>query len=204
MTFSAIDAQILTSNTITSTNESDVQLELTLAEKNITSAASIGQYFVLYNATIIGNPLGNPDVVSNLTENQETFYQLLINAGYIVTLDIATGWWNISWATSGAEVTVAIYTFRTTLVPTAIVSSTISTITAYFASLIPIVYTNVSYNGFINEAGFGGATSTFYEFTITANQGSDTTDHSTSLKSAILAQGLGYTTNNCNVYQLTP
>jgi hypothetical protein len=202
LVFPALQAQLLTSNSTTFANESDVQLELTLAENQIQVAGSLGQYFVLYNATIIGNPLGDPNIPSNLTVNQQTFYNLFINAGYQVYLDFTTGWWNFTWALTGPEATIVVYTFRTTFVPTSIINTTISTIEAYFASLIPIVHTTTTYNGFINEAGFGGATSTYYEFTIAANQGTDTTDHSVALKAFILIQGLGYNSGNCNAYQL--
>jgi hypothetical protein len=186
MVFQAADASVLTVNTISDNNAADVKLELTLAENKIRLAAGSELYQVIYNATIIGNPSANPQITSNLTENQLSFYNLLINSGYLVTLDVSSGYWKISWAPQGPETLVKVYSFRTTVVPGPVYLDTIAAIEAYFLSLSPTAHSIGVTNSDISETDFGGVSSTFYEYTIVVDQGIDNTDHSTGVKAQSL------------------
>jgi hypothetical protein len=202
MVFLASDAVTLTTNSISNINATDVQLELSLAETKIRQAAADELYRLLYNATIIGNPRANPRITSTLSANQLSFYNLLINAGYIVGLDLPSGYWLINWEPAGPESLVRVYSFRTIVAPGAVSVQTLAAITAYFAALHPVAHTVAVTNGFINETDFGGSSSTFYEYTIVADQGSDVTDYSAGLKANLITQGLGYNSGNCNSYRL--
>lgn len=202
MVFQALDAASLTSNTINNVNTADVQLEITLAENKIRLAAANELYSVRFDATILGNPQANPQIADNLTDNQRAFYDLLVGAGYVVSRDLETGWWLISWSPQGPETQVRIYTFRTIVAPGAIYTNTINAITAYFAALTPVVHAVVEADGFLDEADFGGTTSTFYEYTVIVDQGASTTDHSANVKSAVILQVSDYNTGNCQVYRL--
>lgn len=205
MVLPAASALTLTTNAISATNAADVQQEVTNAETKIRQAAALGVYEIDYNASIVGNPAIDPRLyTSDLPTNQQAFYNAFVNAGYIVGLDTLTGFWSISWANMGPEHNVLVYSFRTTFNPSSVTSQTITAIENFFAALVPIVYTDIAYNGFINESGFGGTTSTFYEFTIIAGQDSDRTSHATALAGFLTTQGLGYTNVNSAVYLMTP
>lgn len=201
MVLPASDVLILTNNTLLRTSSDDVQLEVSLAEGRIRGAAGLGLYSTHYNATIIGNPQVDPRTHTDLPPNQLQFFELFVDAGYTVSVDTATGYWLFSWNAQGAETLVQIYTFRTTLDPTGIIDLTKVAIENFFASLRPVVHSAITFNNFIDEAGFGGTTSTFYEFTVVTDQ-QEPTNLSNGLKTAVLIQGLGYTVNNCNVYRL--
>lgn len=202
MVLSAADALTLTTNFVSTNNSLDLQTEVSLAEDRIRQATSLGLSEITYDATIIGNPQLDPRATSDLPQLQLDFFNVFSTASYVVGLDTASGRWFFSWSPSGAETQVSIYSFRTSFDPTAIVNTTTTVIQAYFESIRPIMHSTVSYNGFIDEAGFGGTTSTYWEFTIIVDQTEDLTNHAVNLKASIVAQGLGYTTNNCNVYQL--
>jgi hypothetical protein len=207
MVLPAASAQTLSATAIINTNNADLQLEVSLAENKITAATAHGAYQVLYNAQVIGNPAIDPRLFTNdLPINQKDFYNAFIGAGYIVGLDANTGFWSITWAPSGPETMVIVYSFRTTLNPSSpnIVPQTMAAIEAYFNTLTPVVHVYTSYDGFINETGFGGTTSTFYEFTIIAGQYTDRTDHSANVAGFLYTQGLGYNSGNANCYFMTP
>jgi hypothetical protein len=201
MVLPASDVLILTNNSLLKTNSDDLQLEISLAENRIRAAAGLGLYNTTYNATIIGNPQTDPRLHTDLPPNQLDFFDAFVDAGYVVTVDTATGYWAFSWSAEGAESLVQIYTFRTVFNPTAIIDDTKIAIENFFAALRPTVHSVVSYNNFIDEAGFGGTSSTFFEFTIVTDQ-QDPTDLSNGLRTAVIGQGLGYTINNCNVYRI--
>lgn len=202
MVFRATDAATLTSNTITSVNATDVQLEITLSENKIRLAAANELYSITYDATIIGNPAGNPQIATNLSPNQQSFYSLLIGAAYKVSIDLLTGRWLISWSPQGPETEVQVYSFRTIVAPGAIFTNTKNAMIAYFASLSPIAHCIAVVNGDISETAFGGVNSVFYEYTATVDQGVDQTDHSAGLTAYVIAQGLGYNSGNCASFKL--
>jgi hypothetical protein len=202
MVMSATEALNLTTTTVVNNNTSDIKVEVSLAEATIRRAAGLGLFSTTYNARIIGNPAIDPQTTTDLPPNQLEFFELFTEVGYIVTLDNTSGRWLFSWNADGAEAHVAIYSFRTTFDPSAIITSTTNVIQSFFAELRPIVYSTVTFNGDIDEAAIGGTASVFYEFTIVCDQGSDTTNHSAALKTRIVQQGLGYTTNNCFVYNI--
>jgi hypothetical protein len=201
MVVPASDVLIITNNTLVSTSADDVQLEVSLAEGRIRGAAGLGLFSTTYNATILGNPQVDPRTNTELPPNQLQFFQLFIEAGYTVSVDTATGYWLLSWGAAGPESLVQIYTFRTTFNPSSIISQTKVAIENFFAALRPTVHSTVTYNAFIDEAGFGGTTSTYYEFTIITDQ-QDPTDLSSGLETTIQIQGLGFTSLNSAVYRL--
>lgn len=202
MVFPAISAFDNTNTSITNTATFAVQREIANCEEQIRAAVSLGYFDIRYNATIIGNPDGPPQHSDNLNDNQQTFYNLLINAGYLVNLDINTGRWLIGWAPIGPEAQVNVYSFRTTVVPTTVSAQTIVTLENYFIALIPTVHSLAVLNNTLNEADFGGSGTTFYEYTIVVDQRFDNTDFSAILKAALIAQSLGYTSDNCQCYKL--
>jgi hypothetical protein len=201
MVLSATDAFTLTTNTISRDTDTDIQTEISLVEAKIRSASGLGLYSISYNAKIIGNPEVDPRIYTTLPPTQITFYNLLISAGYSVTIDPASGYWNISWSTIGNDAFVKVYSFRTTYNPTSFADQVITVIKNFFLSLHPVVHSTVKYNGFIDETGFGGVSSTFYEFTIVVDQ-QDNFDNSTNLKLDIVSQGLGFDNGNCAVYRI--
>jgi hypothetical protein len=205
MVLPAAVALSFSENSITTINDSDLQQEVSNAEIKIRAAAALGVFVIKYNATIIGNPAIDPRVfTADLPTLQNQFYSAFIIAGYIVGLDPLTGFWQITWSNFGPETQVLVYSFRTSFNPSGVTARTISAIQTFFGGLVPVVYTDVAYNGFIDEAGFGGSSSTFYEFTVIAGQDSDRTSHATLLKGFLTTQGLGYNSGNCAVYLMTP
>lgn len=202
MVFPASQAQNLTDNAISSTNSREVQLEITLCEQQIRTATGLGLFHIIYNAKILGNPKGPPQISNNLSDNQEDFYNLLIHAGYVVTFDSPTGRWNISWAPVGPETLVAVYSFRTTVVPGAIYALTIAAIESFFTNQIPTIKSVVVIDGDIHESDFGGTDSVFYEYTAVVDQEFDNTDNSSPLAEFVISQGLGYNSGNCAAYKL--
>lgn len=202
MVFPASSAATFSNNNLTLIASREVQLEINGVEEKIRFATGLGAFDILYNAGTIGNPKGPPQVESNLTNNQQTFYDLLINAGYLVTYDTGSGRWKVSWATIGPESLCSVYSFRTTVAPGAIFNNTIIAIEVFFEDLVPIVHSVVDVNGTIDESDFGAAGSVFYEYTAVVNQEFDDTDYSSALTAHLISQGLGYLTGNCFVYKM--
>jgi hypothetical protein len=200
MVLPASEATSLTTTAVAEHSGTDLQTEVSLAEAQIRSAASFGLYSTAYNATTIGNPkVLQPDALSSV---QLAFYNAFIDAGFRISLDPETGYWLISWETQGAESQVAIYSFRTSIDPTAVVDLTTQVIQDFFLGLRPPVLVSIAYNGFLDEADFGATSSLYYEFTVVANQGSDNTNNADALRNALIIQGLGYTIDNCRVYRI--
>ncbi len=202
MVLPANSAFVYTTTTIASRAAFAVQREIGNCEEKIRGATGLGFFDIVYNATILGNPNGPPQHATNLTDNQQTFYNLLINAGYLVDLDIDTGRWLIKWSPTGPEAQVNVYSFRTTVNPAGISAQTITTIENYFLALIPTVHSLVVLDNILPEADFGGSGTTFYEYTIVVDQIFDNTDFSAILKAVLLVQSLGYTGLNCQVFKL--
>jgi len=68
MVFTASDAYLYTSNSITIKENLDVQREVDLTERAIRSAARLKKYSIEFNAQTIGNPIGDPmDSATNLS-----------------------------------------------------------------------------------------------------------------------------------------
>jgi hypothetical protein len=207
MVFPASQAKIFTDQNIIATAASQVQIEITLCEQKIRFATRQNLYEILYDAKTIGNPKGPPQDPSNLTDNQETFYTLLVNVGYVVGRDTGTGRWSISWAPVGPESLVNVYSFRTSVLPGAIYLQTIAAIQSFFSGQTPTIHSVVTVvqdgsGNQIQQSDFGATDSTFYEYTAVVDQEFDTTDYSASLKIHLTAQGLGYNTGNCQVYKI--
>jgi len=207
MVFPASQAKIFTDQTIASVADTAVQTEISLLEQKIRAATSQSLYEITYNAKLIGNPNGPPQDSNNLTENQETFYTLLVQAGYLVNRDIGTGRWLINWAPVGPETLVNIYSFRTSVLPGAIYVQTEAAIQAFFENQTPTIHSVVTIvqdgsGNQIQQSDFGATDSTFYEYTIVVDQQYDTTDYSAALKGYMTTQGLGYNTSNCAAYKI--
>lgn len=203
MVLSATTALTLTTNAITETNQTNLNQEITLAEAKIRTAAGLRKTKLLYDATIIGNPAGDPHDDANLpTQTQRDFRDAFTSAGYIVGLDTNSGYWLIDWTETGIEESVTIYSFRTIQAPGAISTQTITAINAYFEGLDPKVRSRAVLTNNLDETTFGATASTFYEYTIVADQ-PDTTDHSVNVRAALVAAGLGYLNANCNCFKVT-
>lgn len=202
MVLSANTAATLTSNALATRSEELVAQEIANAEARIRAAAGLGATKINFNATLIGNPIGDPQISTNLaTENQIDFRDAFNSAGYMVSRDPDTGYWVLDWTVLGIETQVNLYTFRTTLAPGAISAQTITAIGNFFTSLVPVAHANAVSNNNIDETQFGAPASTFYEYSIVVDQ-STSADHSSALKAAVIAAGLGYNSGNCNVYKL--
>ena len=202
MVFSANDALIFTNNQIVQAAAAEVQIEIGMAETEIRRATGLGLFNIVYNATVIGNPIGPPQISTNLTANQSTFYGLFVGAGYLVDLDDNTGRWFLNWAPVGPESQVSVYSLRTTITPTFISPATITLIETFFAGISPVVHVNVILSGTLNEADFGGTGTIFYEYTIVTDQEFNLTDFSAALKAMLITQGLGYLSGNCQIFKI--
>lgn len=205
MVLPAAAALTITNTAITYTDNSEVQVEVSNAEIQVQKATGKGVFAITYNANIVGNPAIDPRMfTADLPPNQQRFYNAFVESGYIVGLDPLCGFWSINWAATGPEAQVLVYSLRTSFDPTAVVDRTISALQVFFNGLVPVVHTDIAYNGNIDETSFGGSASTYYEFTIVAGQDSDRTDHSTLVEGFITTQGLGFNSGNSKVYLLTP
>ena len=207
MVFPATQAKIFTDQTIATLADSQVQIEISLLEQKVRAATGQSLYEITYDAKIIGNPNGVPQDPANLTENQETFYTLLIQAGYLVNRDPSSGRWLVNWAPVGPETLVNIYSLRTSVLPGAIYVQTIAAIQAFFEAQTPVIHSVVTVvqdgaGNQIQQSDFGATDSTFYEYTIVVDQQYNTTDYSVALKGYMTTQGLGYNTNNTAVYKI--
>lgn len=202
MVFPASQAKIFTDQTTATTASSQVQIEISLCEQKIRFGTGQGLYLLAYDAKIIGNPNGAPQDVNVLTANQQSFYNLLVNAGYVVGRDISTGRWSINWSPIGPETLVNVYSFRTIVVPGAIHVQTATAIEFFFASQTPVIHSVVVAINNIDETAFGATSSVFYEYTVVVDQEYNVTDYSAALKGHMTSQGLGYNSGNCQVYKL--
>lgn len=198
MTLTAQQANDFTQLAIAQNREEDVNTEIANAEKQIRSAIANQQVFnTSYFATLIGNPAGNPNVIE-LPPKQQDFFDHFINDGYIVNVDPQNGNWFLDWANVGAPQVMSMYSVRTTVTPGPVSAQTILTIDNFFSSLLPVaipqtalVDTTPTSGGDIPEPDFGAPASVFYEYVSVVQQQNDT-DHSTDLKTALRASGLGY------------
>lgn len=197
MTLNATQARNFTDDSITRNLSTDVNGEIQQAENRIRQAAAFGKFKVAYNAQVIGNPPGSPQT-SNLTTAQQQFLDHFETKGYVVGVDDNSGFWLLDWAEAGSEITVSIYSVRTTATPGGIASQTISAIDSFFSNRSPVVTSKttlvdpLSSGGDIPESDFGAPDSTFYEYLVIADQQNDT-NHAADLKVALKASGLGYT-----------
>lgn len=199
-------------NSLTNTNADrnrsiQVAQEIGLLENRIRAAARVGLTSLVFDARVVGNPIDDPLVDSHLSDAQIDFRDALLGAKYRVGRDNDSGWWSINWAPTGPETQVSIYTFRTILSPGSVSTQTISLIQDYLRALSPAItakavqFVPTGSGGNVDETLFGATASTFYEYVIIASQQNDT-DHSSALKTALVAGSLGYTTNNCHVFKV--
>jgi len=199
MTLTANQSNQITKDTILRNTDSELTTELQLAEQQIRQRIR-GEFFTLdYNATIVGNPTGDPADDDNLTPLQLLFRDHWTDDGYKIGVSPQTGFWIINWSEVGAEVLTVLYSVRTTVTPGAVEQQTIDSIDNYFNTLALRATSRTSLvpfnGGDINENDFGAPSSTFYEYTSLVNQ-QDATDNSAGLKTALRASGLGYVDDN--------
>jgi hypothetical protein len=201
MTLTADQANQFTLDTIVKNTDSDLTTELQLAEQQIRQRIRAEFFTLAFNATIIGNPSGDPSDDSNLTPSQILFRDHWTDDGYKVSISIVngSGFWFLNWADVGTELLTSLYSIRTTVTPGAIEQQTIDSIDNFFDSL-PLRATSLTTlvpfsGGDIDENDFGAPSSTFYEYTSLVNQ-QDDTDYTTELKTALRASGLGYVDDN--------
>lgn len=202
MVLSATNAQALTTTSITVQNASDVQREVGFAEAGIRNAANRQLYQLVYNAEIIGNPIADPLDTDRLTARQILFRDGFTTAGYTVARDDETGYWLIAWEDIGPENLVSVYSVRTTVLPGAISTATITAIETYLQGLDPVVRVKaevVSINGGdILEADINGTNSVFYQYTVVTTQTVPATDYSSGILQAMIDAGLGYSDSPAN------
>jgi hypothetical protein len=195
MTLTASQANQITQDTIVKNTNSELTTEFQLAENQIRQR--IGQEFftLTYNATIVGNPSGDPSDDSNLTPIQIEFRDHFTDDGYKIGRNPQNDWWLLDWATVGAELLTSLYSVRTTVTPGAVQQATIDTIDNFFDSLALRATSRTSLvpfgGGDIDENDFGAPSSIFYEYTSLVNQ-QDDADNSDALQTALRASGLGY------------
>lgn len=102
MVFNASSAHAMTLASITATQAATLQQEVTNCEDMIRAASSKGFYSTLFNATLIGNPIGNPILDANVpTALQQQFRDLFMEAGYDVAFDTTSGRWKLTWESIG-------------------------------------------------------------------------------------------------------
>ena len=208
MVLTSANANTLTNNAITITNSTELETETALLEAQIRQAAGLKRFTLSYNARIIGNPIGDPSVDTNLTAQQLSFRDTFLNAGYVITQDPDTLYWIFSWESVSIEALVTIYSVRTTVSPGAIEAQTISAIETYLDGLTPAVTSRVELvtinGGDILETEFGAVASVFYEYNVIVQQ-QDDTDHSVGITTALDTSGLGYNsaTPNVKTYKVT-
>ena len=207
MVFTASQAGLYTSNSITVNENLNVQREVDLTERAIRSAARLKKYAIEFNALTIGNPIGDPmDSNTNLSSEQVAYRDAMIAAGYQLGKHGVSGYWTITWASQGIETSVNVYSVRTTVTIGPISASTITYLSDYFKNQKISDYANISAittnGGDINEADFGATASTFYEYVIVIKQQDKTVDLSTDIVGALAGSSYGYTTTNTSVYKL--
>jgi len=200
MVLAASTALTLTTNAVTDQNTTNLNTEISRVEAKIRNAASLQRYSIEYDATIIGNPQADPAEDENLLQIQIDFRDSFESAGYVVTWNEITKLWVIDWSETGVEEQVNVYSFRTTLAPGAVQAATITAIETYFDGLTPARRSRTVLTNNIDETEFAATASTFYEYTIVIYQRNDDVNHSSGLKTALIAAGLGYTNSNCKAY----
>ncbi len=203
MVIPAGQAQSFTLTAIGNNQDQTVQTEVRRTDAAIQSATGQERFSIIYNAQLVGNPFGDPQVDANLDDTQIVYRDALVDAGYIVGRDEDTGYWSISWSILGPEEQVAIYSVRTILTPGTYGTATIDQIENYFNGLTPAVTFKpevVTINGGdIDEADFGATASVFYEYVVIVTQPNDV-DHSNDLRQSIVVNVPGYTDIPSNVF----
>jgi len=197
MTLPASQANQFTNDSITLISDRKVGDEIQTAEGQVRNMAGSGRFTLSYNARIIGNPAGDPQTTT-LSDDQQLFLDHFTDLGYFVGIDPRNGNWFLDWATVGVEVLTSVYSVRTTVAPGAVSAQTIVAIDTFFAGLIPAVTSRTvlvdkdpTVGGDIPESDFGAPDSVFYEYWAVVTQ-QDSQNHSTDLKTALRASGLGY------------
>lgn len=102
MVLNASTAHDMTATAIAATNAATLEQEVTNCEAVIRLAASKGFYSTLFDATLIGNPVGDPILDSNIPKPlQQQFRDLFLAANYVVGFDTLTGRWKLTWENIG-------------------------------------------------------------------------------------------------------
>lgn len=206
MVLPASTANTSTQTAIATNNAAIVQEEVGVAEGLIQRAISFGKTEVLFNAIKIGNPTTDINDNSTLTANQISFRDAFTAAGYQVSIDSRTGYWNLSWGTTGVESSVVVYIVRTQVTPGAIETATNTKITDTLSALSPIAYPVSSLvqinGGNINESDIGLTDQVYYEYIVRVRQQDTGTDYSSNIQTALETSGLGYTSTNTKTYKV--
>jgi len=204
MVLHAAQALNLTLDTITYQDDLSIKQEITETEQTIRSATQKQDYFARHNAQILGNPVDDVHNDDNLTDLQIEYRDAMIESGYLVSLDVETGYWKFDWSFTGSEQESIVYSIRTSIAVATIAEQTEEAVDAYFTRQEPRVTSKtqvVAINGGdIDEGDFGAVYSEYYEFYSVVTQ-PDTVDHSAALKTTLVNQGLGYNSTNIAVYK---
>ncbi|RMH11910.1 MAG: hypothetical protein D6698_15800 [Gammaproteobacteria bacterium] len=202
MTYSAAEAYSLAQASIAKNTANELQLEVTLAEKEIRAAAFQGRTFAYYHSVQMGDPLGDPSVDDALTDLQRQFRDTMTAAGYRVGRHEITGYWKLEFGAPAILQTIVLYQVRTSLTPGAIIPQTIDAITKALNELTPAVSAEVRFVPDVDETAYGSQPSIGYEFIVVAVQQDSSKDHSSVVQTALLNSGLGYTTTNTLVNKI--
>lgn len=182
-----------------------LQREVDLTERAIRNAANRQDFNVLHDARLVGNPVADPQNTALLTALQIDYRDAFVDAGYLVTLDANTGYWELSWEDQGVEGLVSVYSVRTTVIPGAIADLTIDAINGFFDAQVPVARSRASLvdvgaGADTDEQDFGAPISTFYEYIVVAQQQDATTDFSNGIRTALTSTSLGYIDAPSNVF----
>ena len=145
MVLTAPNAHNYTTTSITVHQDAKLQQEVDLTERRIRNTANRDLYEMVYDARIIGNPLGDPHDDTNLNALQIAYRDAFVDVGYVVSRDGDSGLWRLSWATQGVENRVSVYMVRTAVTPGAISQLTVDAIDAFFVAQIPTVRPNTTF-----------------------------------------------------------
>ena len=205
MVIPAGQAQAFTLTAIGNNTEETVRNELRRTDSAIQSATGQERFSIIYNAQLVGNPIGDPHDDANLDAVQITYRDAMIDARYKVGWDEDTGYWTFSWDVVGPEEVVTVYSARTTLLPGTYATQTIDQVALFFDTVSPPATVKTSVvtinGGDIDEADFGATFSVFYEYVIIAVQDDDV-DHSSAIKNNLITNITAYTDANLEVYRL--
>lgn len=194
MTLSASTAYSLASNAASVHDTDQVNQEISLAEMRIQNAATYGLFTVAYGASLIGNPSSDPSVDASLTTNQLAFRNAMQAAGFVVSRDSATGYWQFDFAQEGPEQTVTVYEIHTSVTPGPVSAQTVTLLTTFFHDLNPTVTSKI----YIGASAISG---TYIHLCVVQQQ--TNTDLSTDIRASLTAAGLGYSNGNTTVSKRT-
>ena len=202
MVLPAASANTFTSSAIAKDISDDVQEAVRSAEGFIQRAISLGRYTTLYDAKAIGNPSQGVNDDAKLTTKQIQFRDAMKAAGYQVDSH-ERGYWKLSWGDAGLQSDIVVYLAYTSVNPGAILTNTYDVIKNALNGLVPPAYSEVSLVPDFNETDIGLVDQSVNVFIIRAQQQDVSTDNASTILSAMVGAGLGYSSTNTKVVKTT-